>query len=387
MDRLDVLGDAPRRALFPAPLLAPELDGALQALVEAAATEIQAPIALVTLILERIQFFRAHYGLPPELAAARATDRDVSFCQLVVRDNDLLEVRDAASDPRVPQTLVQSHSIRAYLGAPVRLGDAVLGSLCVIDTEPRSFSDAARARLVQLAEDVSARLAQLIHEARRDQSVLRIRASRSAFAELRNLFVGLGGNLEEARYEQTQLAPLLRIASAQGVAFLRSPGLAYEELDSRLQEAEEIAARIQNLVLSLEELLVGREAAPSLREAIQQAALLSRHFTQVLSGVRWPDPLPDARLAVDPGTVTAILSSLLSAVAWESFQRASPPDMLDASISLETPGLAEVRLHTPHLPPDILQRAVQEIVDLTTHLMGVTVVVHPEDVCLRLLVR
>ena len=53
----------------------------LKGIVEEAARDLSPPMVLANLVLEQIQFFKAHHGLPPDLAAAS----DVSFCQFVVR--------------------------------------------------------------------------------------------------------------------------------------------------------------------------------------------------------------------------------------------------------------------------------------------------------------
>ncbi len=82
MDRIDVLGGSNNRFdLFTKELLAETNDSELQEIVKKAAAELHSPIALVSLVLDQVQFFKAHIGLPPVLATARGTHRDVSFCQ------------------------------------------------------------------------------------------------------------------------------------------------------------------------------------------------------------------------------------------------------------------------------------------------------------------
>ena len=67
---IDVLGKRPRPdAIFSKELLAETDDGELQDIVKQAAEELHAPIALVTLVLNHVQFFKAHYGLPEDLAS------------------------------------------------------------------------------------------------------------------------------------------------------------------------------------------------------------------------------------------------------------------------------------------------------------------------------
>ena len=153
VDSIDALGPRPDRHLaFTGELLAEVEDEVLQSIVEEAARDLSTPIALVNLVLEEIQFFKAHYGLPPDLAAARGTERDVSFCQFVVRDGEPFEVNNAEKDARVPQHLVKHHGIKSYLGMPVVANDVIVGSLCVIDFEPREFSEEERQTLMNLAD-------------------------------------------------------------------------------------------------------------------------------------------------------------------------------------------------------------------------------------------
>lgn len=169
MDSVDALGaqPGPLAALTGELLLEPE-DIELQKIVTEASRELSTPIALVNLILEQVQFFKAHHGLPEDLASARGTDRNVSFCQFVVRDGQPFEVVDAETDERVPQHLVKYYSIKSYLGMPIMANDAIIGSLCVIDTKPRSFSEADRENLRELAGLVNARLAVLAERKKKD---------------------------------------------------------------------------------------------------------------------------------------------------------------------------------------------------------------------------
>ena len=141
--------------------LATDLDPVLQALVRELAIGLKMPTAAVSLVLTRTQYFRAHHNLPPELAAARATDRDASFSQFVVRDSQRFEVTNALEDDRIPTEVVDRYGVRAYIGEPIRIGDAVVGALCSTDDAARTFSDADRVLIAALADRVSARLAEL----------------------------------------------------------------------------------------------------------------------------------------------------------------------------------------------------------------------------------
>ncbi len=185
MESIDTLGPRPDRLVaFTGDLLSDVEDTELKTIVEEAARDLSTPIALVNLVLEQIQFFRAHYGLPADLVASRGTSRDVSFCQFVVRDGEPFEVNDAEKDERVPQHLVKHYGIRAYLGMPIMANDYVVGSLCVIDTKPRAFSQEDRKNLKQLSKLVNARLAVLAETQKKLKPASKIRSVASALTDL-----------------------------------------------------------------------------------------------------------------------------------------------------------------------------------------------------------
>ena len=75
-----------------------------------------------------------------------------------VRDGEPFEVENAEEDERVPQHLVKRYGIKSYLGIPVKVNQVVTGSLCVIDTKARTFSNDERQKLAKLADLVSQRL-------------------------------------------------------------------------------------------------------------------------------------------------------------------------------------------------------------------------------------
>jgi PAS domain S-box-containing protein len=111
------------------------------------------PIALVTLIDEKRQWFKANLGLP----GARETPRDLAFCAHAILQSELMEVSDARSDPRFADhpMVTGEPGIRFYAGAPLSLpGGARVGTLCVIDRAPRRLDDAQRAQLAELAQTV-----------------------------------------------------------------------------------------------------------------------------------------------------------------------------------------------------------------------------------------
>jgi len=155
---LSLLDDRTRLSTFDSALLERTPDPELQALVMEASQVSGFPIALVSLVAHRIQFFRAQVGLPPDLVAALATDRCTSFCQFVVASEQCLLIENATQEPDLPKDLVDRYGIRAYAGFPLRVMGRTVGSFCVIDVKPGRLEGPVLRELKALARKASARL-------------------------------------------------------------------------------------------------------------------------------------------------------------------------------------------------------------------------------------
>jgi GAF domain-containing protein len=161
---LSALDDERRLSAFEPPLLDYTPDPELQALVSEAAEASDFPIAMVSLVVHKLQFFRAQVGLPPDLSAAMATDRCTSFCQFVVAGERILRIEDATREPGLPEDLIQRYGIRAYVGFPLRVMGRTVGSFCVIDLKPATLEAPTLERLEELARKAEARLEELARQ-------------------------------------------------------------------------------------------------------------------------------------------------------------------------------------------------------------------------------
>ncbi len=110
------------------------------------------PVALVSLVDDRRQFFKSQHGLPEPWASRRETPLSHSFCQHVVSQAAPLIVSNAREHPLVRDNLaVSDMGVVAYAGIPIRSSDGqVLGSFCAIDTKPHEWTDAELDTLRQL---------------------------------------------------------------------------------------------------------------------------------------------------------------------------------------------------------------------------------------------
>jgi len=137
-----------------------EPDAVLDAFCKKVAKLFDVPTCVVSLVLENRQWFKSSFGCPAELAQARETPRDISFCTHVVDTKQPLIVREVSKDPRFANNpLVKKFGFGFYAGFPLRTNKGhILGSLCLYDSRPRQFSDRELELLGLFSERVMAHL-------------------------------------------------------------------------------------------------------------------------------------------------------------------------------------------------------------------------------------
>lgn len=148
------------RRLYCLRVMSPETDPALDEIVRAAAELLRTPVALVSIITRDRQWWKAMHGVKGDLAAARGTARELSLCTHAVAARSPLVVHDARRHPFFERNpLVRAGVITSYAGVPVVIPEVgALGTLCVLDPEPRVFSTEDLELLGLLGERVAAEI-------------------------------------------------------------------------------------------------------------------------------------------------------------------------------------------------------------------------------------
>jgi CheY-like chemotaxis protein len=115
-----------------------------------AAALFDVPMALISLVDDDRQWFKSRVGLNE-----RETPRDAAFCAHVVYSRKPMIVVDTFLDERFADNplVTDEPRIRFYAGYPLILDDgSCIGTLCLLDTRPRTLQDSALERLHDLAD-------------------------------------------------------------------------------------------------------------------------------------------------------------------------------------------------------------------------------------------
>ncbi len=182
------------------------------------------PIALISLIDEDRQWFKARIGLD-----ARQTHRDLAFCaHAILNPSETFVVEDASKDGRFadnPLVTADPH-IRFYAGTPLTIkGGIALGTLCVIDREPRELNRIQIRALEALARQISLRfeLRSMADELRRTNESLKnlsLTDELTGIYNRRGFFVHAEQQLKLYRSRESQYSMWLLASDMDGLKYI-----------------------------------------------------------------------------------------------------------------------------------------------------------------------
>jgi len=302
----------------------------------------QTPIALVSLVDNDRQWFKSRVGLD-----AAETPRDISFCGHVVEAEEPLYVEDATSDERFADNplVTGAPDIRFYAGTPLVTPTGFsLGTLCVIDREPRVLSETQKRQLSALSRQVVSLLELRRQKAEADRAnhVKSLFLSRMSH-ELRtplNAVIGFSNALQKNKSNGLNERDL-KFASR-----IHSNGLHLLSLVNDILDLSKVEAGAEEF--DLEDVLVSSvineviDAVPCLDD--ERGILLSRHI---------PAQLRNGTVRADRRRLLQILLNLTANAV--KFGDGKPVEITLVDDGQGEIGRIEVRDHGPGIPADKLE--------------------------------
>lgn len=272
-------------------------EAAFDRLTKLAVLLLKTPVALVSLVDERRQFFKSQVGLIEPWATMRETPLTHSFCQHVVTSGEPLIIENALQSDLVKDNLaIQDIGVMAYAGMPLfDVGGESFGSFCAIDTKPRTWTDAELEVLETLAAIAMS-----------EMQLKRTLQELNRTAEIKDQLIGLVSH--ELRTPLAGILGTLRVMEMDV-----DPQADNTMLDMALRSGERLL-RLTNDLLSIEQIETGKfpvnpvpmDASRLLqdsKEAMQDAAG-EQGITLVVQ------PTHDHVLA-DPDRIAQVLNNLI----------------------------------------------------------------------------
>lgn len=220
---------------------------AFDEIAELAAAICEAPMAIVNLIADGRQFFKAEVGL-----GVREMPLDTSFCAQAILEEDFLLVPDAAADPRFacnPLVTGTPH-LRFYAGAILKSAEGLpIGTLSVLDVRPRTLTGVQERAIRVLARQVMVQLEQRLATERAAASEARRAAIVDSAQDFAIIATDLDGTIVEWSYgAERVLGWSEREAVGQSASLFftdedRAAGVPAREMQCALEEGRAIDER------------------------------------------------------------------------------------------------------------------------------------------------
>lgn len=148
-------------------LFSPRAQTILDRFARRAAQGLGLPVGLITVVLDDAQVMAGAHGLFGWVAETRGVPLEWSFCRTPVESGQRHVITNAAVDAtHRDNPLVTVEGVRCYAGSPlVTSRGQVLGTCCVLGTEPREFTAEELLTLDVMAADAVAEIESTRHAA------------------------------------------------------------------------------------------------------------------------------------------------------------------------------------------------------------------------------
>lgn len=234
------------------------------------------PISVVSLVDKDRQWFKSKYGLD-----ADETPREVAFCDHVIRDFKLMEVKNAAKDDRFKNNplVTGDPNIRFYAGYPLTTTDGYnLGTLCVIDDKEGELTDLQKESLMVLANQVMKQMELRIKNKKLEESYKALEKNQEQMIK-NSKFVTMGTLLGGIAHEINNPLMILN-GNAQQLKMIINKNMDKEVLFKKIDNISHATFRVKdiigNLVSLIKEEKIEKEEV-ELNDLIQSVINLFNH--------------------------------------------------------------------------------------------------------------
>lgn len=310
-------------------------------------------ISLISLVDSDRQWFKSRVGLE-----ARETERGLAFCAHAILQKGIFEVPNATDDERFADNplVTGAPDIRFYAGEPLVTPDGeAIGTLCVIDQEPKKLTEEQSNALRTLAKQVISQLELRLH----NRQLIRMQKNQEQFIgamahDLRSPFNGILG-LSRLLVKKSEIGSPDEVAVISN-AILDSSLKVYQILDESLQWA-------RNQLGATHIKMQGFELQPVINQSLELIleGFDLKHISlqrQVESGLK---PYGD------PALTKVIIRNLLANAmkfAPEGSQAVLKVESIDKEVHIS------VIDQGPGVPPDIKEQLFNECVTSTVGSKG-----------------
>lgn len=205
------------------------------------------PISVISLIDKDRQWFKSKYGLE-----ADETPRDVAFCDHVIRDFKLMEVKNATKDHRFKDNpLVKGNpNIRFYAGYPLTTKDGYnLGTLCVIDDKEGKLTELQKESLRVLANQVMKQMELRIKNKKLKESYKALKRNQEQMIQ-NSKFVTMGTLLGGIAHEINNPLMILN-GNAQQLKMIINKNMDKEVLFKKIDNISHATFRVKDIIGNL----------------------------------------------------------------------------------------------------------------------------------------